>query len=124
MNQTWERIGPVVASIAIIIVVAVLRERSKAVAAITATMPMTVALALWLVYAGEGADQAGVIEFVRSMVIGLVGTLCWVLAVWAAARAGWGLGRLLAAGYATWAVVIGLIFLVQSLLGGPSVLPF
>jgi hypothetical protein len=123
MNETWRRIGPVLASMAIIVVVALLRERSKALAAITATMPMTVALALWLIYVAEGTDQATVVDFVRSMVMGVIGTLVWLLAVWLAARAGWGLPRLLLAGYLAWGATIGVVFALQSLVGGPPILP-
>lgn len=123
MNETWRRIGPVLASMAIIVVVALLRERSKALAAITATMPMTVALALWLIYVAEGTDQATVVDFVRSMVMGVIGTLVWLLAVWLAARAGWGLHRLLLVGYLAWGATIGVVFALQSLVGGPPILP-
>ncbi len=123
MNETWRRVGPVLASIAVIIVIALLRGRSKVLSAIVATMPINVALGLWLIYAAEGTDQAALVDFVRSMVIGVIGTLIWLLAVWMAARAGWGLGRLLLVGYVAWGVSIGLSFLVQSLLGGPPVLP-
>ena len=121
MNEIWRRFGPVLASIVIIIVIALLRERSKALAAITATMPINVALALWLIYVPEGTDQAAVVDFVRSMVVGVIGTLIWLLAVWAAARAGWDLPRLLLAGYVAWGIAIGAIFALQSLLGGPSI---
>ncbi len=123
MNETWRRIGPVLASIAIIILISLLRERSKAVAAITATMPIGVALALYLIYVAEGTDQAAVVDFVRSMILGVTATLIWLLAVWLAARAGWRLPRLLLVGYAAWAVAIGVTFFVQSLLGGPPLLP-
>jgi hypothetical protein len=123
MNDTYRRIAPVLASIAIIIVIAVLRDRSKALAAITATMPINVALGLWLVYVADGTDQATVISFTRSMFAGVVATLIWLVAVWLGARAGWGLGRLLLVGYAAWGLAIGVVFAVQSLLGGPPAFP-
>lgn len=123
MNETWRRIAPVLASIAIVIVIALLRERSKAVAAITATMPINVALALWLIYAGEGTDQSAVVDFVRSMIVGVSATLVWLLVVWVAAWAGWGLPRLLLVGYVAWAVAIAAIFTLQSLVGGASIFP-
>jgi hypothetical protein len=123
MNDAWRRIGPVLLSIAIIIVIAVFRERSRVLAAITATMPINVALALYLIYVAEGTDQAAVVDFVRSMVFGVIGTLVWLLAVWVAARAGWRLPRLLLVGYVAWAVVIGAIFALQSWVGGSSIFP-
>ena len=124
MKETLERFGPVAVSVAIIIVIAILRERSKALAALTATMPMNVTLALWLVYVADGTTQAEVISFVRSMVFGVIGTLCWLLAVWAAARAGLALGWLLVIGYGTWGLLIGAVYLIQYVFGGPAILPF
>ena len=124
MRDTLERFGPVAISIAIVIVIAVLRERSKAIAALTATMPMNVTLALWLVYVADGTSQAEVVGFVRSMIFGVFATLCWLLAVWAAARAGLELGWLLVAGYGTWGLLLGAAVLVQTVFGGPAILPF
>jgi hypothetical protein len=121
LNETYRRIAPVLASIAIIIVIAVLRERSKALAAITATMPINVALALWIIYVSDGTDQETVVSFVRSMVIGVIGTLIWLLAVWLAARAGWALPRLLLVGYIAWGIATGAIFALQSLIGRSSI---
>jgi hypothetical protein len=118
MNENWRRIAPVLASIGIIIVIAVLRERSKTLAAITATMPVTIALSLWIVYVAEGGDQSAVVTFTRSMFFALIAAWAWLLAVWLAARAGWGLGRLILVGYLAWAAATAAILLLQSLFRG------
>jgi len=123
MNETWRRVGPVLASIGIIVVIALLRERSKALAAITATMPVSIALGLWIVYVAEQGDPTAVVSFVRSMLIGIAATAIWLLAVWLAARAGWGLPRLLLVGYLAWGITIGAIFAFQSLMGDSPILP-
>jgi hypothetical protein len=119
MNETWRRIAPVLASIAVIIVLAVLRARSRVLAAVTATMPVTIALGLWIVYVAEDGDRTAVVTFARSMLLGLIATATWPLAVWLGARAGWGLPRLLLVGYVAWAITAGVILLLQSLFGGP-----
>jgi hypothetical protein len=119
MNETWRRIAPVLASIVVIIVIAVLRARSKVLAAVTATMPVSIALGLWIVYVAEDGDRTAVITFTRSMFFGLIAAWMWLLAVWVAARAGWGLPRLLLVGYVAWAIATGIILLLQSLFGGP-----
>jgi hypothetical protein len=106
-----------------VIQIAVLRERSKALAAITATMPINVALGLYLITVADGTDQETVVSFVRAMVIGVIGTLIWLLAVWLAARAGWTLPRLLLVGYLAWGIAIGAIFALQSLVGRSSIFP-
>jgi hypothetical protein len=118
MNENWRRIAPVLASIAIIIGIAVLRARSKVLAAVTATMPVSIALGLWIVYVAEDGDQTAVVAFARSMLLGLIATATWPFAVWLAARAGWGLPRLLLVGYVAWGIATGVILLLQSLLGG------
>lgn len=122
MSDTDRRIAQVLASMAIIIVIAVLRDRSRTLAAITATMPVNVALGLWIV--ADRAEPPVVVSFARSMLAGVAATLVWVLAVWLGARAGWGLGRLLLAGYAAWAVVLGAAALGASLLGVGPVFPW
>jgi len=124
MREILERFGPVAASILIIIVIAVLRERSKAFAAIAATMPMNITLALWLIYSADGTTQTEVVAFVRSMAFGVFASFCWLLAVWVGARAGLRLGWLLLIGYGTWGLLLGAAVLIQSLLGGPRILPF
>ncbi len=123
MNDTQRGIAQVLASVAIIVAIALLRDRSRTLAAITATMPVNVALGLWIVGAGEGTGQAEILSFTRSMVAGVGATLIWVVAVWLGARAGWGVGRLLALGYAAWAVALGAALVLQSLLGGGMVFP-
>ena len=119
MNETWRRIGPVLTSIAVIILIAVVRARSKVLAAVTATMPVTTALGLWIVYAAEDGDRTAVVAFTRSMFFGLIAAWAFLLALWLGARAGWGLSRLLLVGYVAWAIVAGVILLLQSLFGGP-----
>lgn len=123
MNETYRRVAPVLASIAIIILIAILRERSRALAAITATMPINITLALWIITVSDGTDQETVVNFVRSMVIGVIGTLIWLLTVWLAARGGWTLPRLLLVGYLAWGLTIGAIFALQSLVGNSSIFP-
>jgi len=118
MNDTFRRIAPVLASIVVIIVLAVVRARSRVLAAVTTTMPVTIALGLWIVYVAEDGDRAAVITFSRSMLLGLVATATWPLAVWLAARAGWGLPRLLLVGYLAWGATAAIIFLLQRALGG------
>ncbi len=50
------------------------------------------------------------------MIVGVLATLVWLLAVWLTARAGWGLGGLLLVGYVAWAAAIAAIFALQAVL--------
>jgi len=117
MNVTWSRIAPVAASIVIIILIALLRAWSKTLAAITATMPINIVLALWIVYAAEGGDPAGVAQFTASMLRGVGATVVFLGAVWLAARAGWGLVPMLVSGYLAWGGTLALTFGLEHLLG-------
>ena len=97
---------PVLASIAIILLVAVLRERSRAAAAVLATMPINIPLALWVVSSGSGGDARVTTEFVGSLIVSLIPSFIWLGVVFFAVRAGWGVLPAVGAGYGVWAVLI------------------
>ena len=117
MNVTWQQVVPVVASILTIIVIAAVRVYSKTLAAITATMPVTIPLALWIVYADSNGDQTTVVQFVEALSITVVANLFFVLAMWLAARAGWRLAPLVLAGYFAWSIALALMMGINHLLG-------
>jgi uncharacterized membrane protein (GlpM family) len=102
--MTPSRLLPVVLSILVLIVVAVVQERSRFLAAIVATMPVSVPLALWIVYAANRDQPERVVDFTLSLVGGLVATGAFVLAAWAALRLRMSLPGVLAVGYAAWAL--------------------
>jgi uncharacterized membrane protein (GlpM family) len=108
---------PVLASIAIIILVAVVEKQSKFAAAITAVMPIGATLALWIVYAANEGDKQTMDSFGQGLLIGIIPTLGFLVVTWLVARAGWKLGPILALGYAVWGVGVGLTFLVRRLVG-------
>ncbi len=113
----WHEAIPVVISMLVILGVALLERQSKMVAAVAATMPLTVPLALWVVYSNENGEKAAVELFSRNLVMGMIPTLAFALAVWIGARAGLKLIPLLAVGYSIWAVVLGVIIGSRRLLG-------
>jgi hypothetical protein len=113
----WNDFLPVVISILVIILVAVLEKYSKLFAAITATMPLSAPLALWIVYASSQGDQAAVQEFTSGLLMGIVPTLAFLVAVWLAARAGMKLAPILLLGYAVWGGVLLAIVGVRRLMG-------
>jgi len=116
VNETWQQVVPVVASILTIIVIAIVRVYSKTLAAITATMPVTIPLALWIVHSGSSGDQATVVGFIEALFVTMVANLFFILTIWLAARSGWRLVPLLIVGYLVWGVVLGLIMGVRHLL--------
>ena len=111
----WHEIFPVVISIIVIILVAVVEKQSKMIAAITATMPLTVALALWIVYSSAGGEQQAVSQFTTGLLLGIIPTFGFLVAVWFASRAGLKLVPLLLVGYAVWGVGVILIFRLRNL---------
>ena len=119
MSQaTWQQVAPVIISIIVIVVVAVARSYSTTLAAITATMPLTIPLSLWIVYAGSGGDRATTIQYTQSLFVLMMATVLFVVAAWLAARAGWGLARIIVTGYVAWGIAIAAILGLRRLLSG------
>ncbi|MBN1304788.1 MAG: hypothetical protein JXA13_10170 [Anaerolineales bacterium] len=113
----WQEIFPVVVSILVIVSVAILERHSKFVAAITATMPIGAPLALWIVFTANRGRQDTMVNFSQGLLLGVLPTLGFLVAVWAAARAELKLGPMLLTGYLVWGGGVGLIFLVKKALG-------
>ena len=108
---------PVAISVIVIIIVAIVEKQSKVIAAITATMPLTAALALWIVYSSSNGEKSATTQFSLSMIFGFIPTFFFMVAAWLAARAGWKLGGILIAGYGTWAVGAGILYVLRQVLG-------
>lgn len=118
MNQLrWNDFVPVLVSITVIILVAVLQRYSKPVAAVTATMPLTIPLALWIVYSSTNGDPASVESFTRGMVVGIIPTMAFAVALWLGARAGIKLGGLIGLGYSSWLVTLVVVLGIRRWLG-------
>ena len=109
----WQEILPVVISIIVIILVAVLEKQSKLIAAFTATMPLTIVLALWIVYSSVGGEQQAVSQFILGLFLGIIPTVCFVIAIWLASRAGIKLIPMLIIGYAVWGIGVLLLYQFQ-----------
>ncbi|MBN1266948.1 MAG: hypothetical protein JXA25_15750 [Anaerolineales bacterium] len=110
---------PVVLSVLIIVLVAVIEKQSKAIAAVTATMPLTIPLAIWIVYSSSRGDQGEVTGFTFNLFLSILPTVTFVIAAWLAARNGARLGGILLSGYLTWGVSVGLLFTARRLLSLP-----
>jgi hypothetical protein len=108
---------PVVLSIIVILLVAIIEKQSKVVAALTATMPLAAPLALWIVYSSNSGDQAAVSEFSLGLLLGLLPTLAFLVAVWLAARAGMKLVPMILTGYGVWAAGATILYLLRNTLG-------
>ncbi len=115
-HNTLQQIGPVILSIAVIIVVAVVRSYSKTLAAITATMPVTIPLSIWIIFS-TGGERSSMGQFMQSLFLSMIGTVLFVVAAWLATRAGWGLVPIILAGYVTWGLTLLVLLSAQKLLG-------
>jgi len=102
----FHEILPVGVSITVIILVALIQKQNKLAAAVTATMPVTIPLTLWIVYSSTHGNQPLMTQFTSSMVIGIIPTVAFVLAIWLASRAGFRLIPMIAAGYFSWGVTL------------------
>jgi len=112
-----QNILPVIASIVIIILVAIIEKQSKFVAAITAVMPIAAPLSLWIVYAANDGDRQTMVDFSQGMLIGVLPTLGFLLAVWLGSRAGLKLIPMILMGYSVWGVGVGLTLLLRRSIG-------
>jgi hypothetical protein len=117
MEIAWQKILPVIVSIIIIVTIAVLREYSKTLAAIASTMPINIPLGMWIVAAGGDGDKAVMQQFTGALFINIWPTIGFLLVVWLAARAGWGLVPMIAAGYIAWGIGLGVILLLRQMAG-------
>lgn len=115
MAIDWQRVLPVLVSIAIIIAVAIARQYSRTLAAILATMPINVPLGMWVVYAGADGDAAQMETFSRGMLIGIFPTVLFIAATYWAFKAGWTLVPTLILGYVIWGAALGVAFLIRGL---------
>jgi hypothetical protein len=59
-----------------------------------------------VVYAASQGEAAAVESFARSLVMGVIPTLAFTLALWWAARLGWKIAPMLLLAYAVWGVVL------------------
>lgn len=108
---------PVLLSVLVIILVAILEKQSKLFAALTATMPLAAPLALWIVYSSNAGEQAAVEQFSLSLMLGLIPTFAFLIAIWLAARAGMKLVPMLAMGYGVWATGAAVLYFLRNTLG-------
>jgi hypothetical protein len=113
----WHEVLPVIISIGVITLVAVLQKQSKLIAAVTATMPVTIPLALWIVYSSSQGDKQAVEKFSQSLVFGIIPTAAFVVALWVTARLGMKLVPMIVSAYAVWAGMLGLVLGLRRLLG-------
>jgi hypothetical protein len=114
----WHEIIPVIISVVVIILVAVLEKQSKLVAAVTATMPLTMPLALWIVYSSNRGEKQAVEQFSQSLILGIIPTVAFAVALWIGARLGMKLAPMIAFGYLVWGATLALILGLRRLLSG------
>jgi hypothetical protein len=117
LERFTQQVLPVLISVAVIILVAILRTYSRPLAAVLSTMPLTIPLSLWVVYSGVGGDRAAMTEFTRALMLALLPTVGFTVAVFLAARAGWRVGPMIGVGYVVWAAGLGVVLLVRRAFG-------
>jgi hypothetical protein len=108
---------PVGISITMLILVAFLQRQSKVVAAVTATMPVTIPLALWIVYSSTKGERKPIELFTGGLVSGIIPTVMFVISIWLSTRSGLKLVPTILVGYTTWAMTLGVMFLVRRWMG-------
>lgn len=113
----FNEILPVGISITVLILVALIQRQSKVVAAVTATMPVTIPLALWIVYSSTRGERKQIELFAGGLVSGIIPTVMFVLAIWLSTRSGLKLIPTLLVSYLTWGMTLGVMFIVRRWMG-------
>jgi H+/Cl- antiporter ClcA len=98
----------------VIVAVALVQARSRHLAALLATMPLTMPLAMWIVFSASGGSHQQTGAFVRSMMIGQVAGVVFVVACWLALGRQWPLPVVLLVGAVGWLVTVALVPLARS----------
>lgn len=117
MSLKSQEIVPIVASIAVIVLVAILERHSKLFAAVAATMPLTIPLSMWVVYAANNGEPQAVSRFALGLLLSLLSTLAFAITLWLTARAGFKLIPMLLTSYAVWAFGTLLLVFFRKKLG-------
>jgi hypothetical protein len=110
-----EKVLPVLASVVIIVLVAVVQDRSRELAAVLAVMPLTVPLAVWIVFSASGRDYQQTAHFVRSMIAGYLATVAFVVACWYGLRQHWPLPAVMVFAFGLWAALAALPYVIRRL---------
>jgi len=108
---------PVAISVLVIILVAIVQKQSKLAAGVTATMPVTIPLALWIVYNSSKGNQAEVVQFTNGMINGIISTIAFVFAIWVGSRLGLKLGSLIGLGYIAWGLTLAVVLVIRKATG-------
>ncbi len=106
--MNWQRMLPTLTSIVIILAITLLREKSRMLAALIAVTPINIPLALWIVSGSNGDDPLYLANFSRTLFLGLIPVLLWLVTAFLAFRAGWSLWATFEVAYVVWGVLIGL----------------
>lgn len=91
-------------SILVLTLITVVGERHRGVAGFLAAMPVQIPLAIWLIYANTSGSIEKTTEFARAAFFGIIPTVIFCLAAWAALNKGLNLPRVYVLAYAIWLV--------------------
>lgn len=92
----------------IIAAVAIVQERSRTLAGVLAAMPLSIPLAMWIVYR-ETQDLGQTARFAQAALLALLASLGFVLAAWLLLSRRVPFGWSIAGGYAAWLAALLLL---------------
>ena len=81
-------------------------------------MPLTMPLALWIVYSANQGERAAVEKFSSGLVLGIIPTFAFVVAVWLATRAGLKFAPIILIGYTAWMATLLTVLGLRRIFGG------
>ncbi len=90
----------------LITLVALVSDRSRVLAGIFATAPINIPIILWILWGKSDGDHANLQDVSRSMLFGIVSTVCFIAVCWYGFSRRWSFTQTLAAGYLVWAATV------------------
>lgn len=106
--MTWQRIWPILISLAVLVFVSVVGQRSRTLSGLVSALPVTVPLAAWIMFRNSGGDYPQTAGFITSQLRAVVGVVAFVLVCLFAMSRRWPFPLVMLASYGGWlAIVLG-----------------
>jgi hypothetical protein len=112
--MTTQRIVQLLVSFLLITTIAFVSEKSRVLASIVTVMPVNVTIGLWFIYTSSQVDSAGLADFSRMVLLGLIPTALFIAVCWFGFKQEWPFARVIVVGYTVWLVGILIYRFIES----------
>jgi hypothetical protein len=103
---TWGRVSQILISLAVLVFVSFIAQKNRTLAGLASALPLTVPLAIWIVFRTTGGDYRQTAEFMGSQLRAVMGVVSFVIICYVTISHRWPLPLAIASGYAGWLGVV------------------